>query len=227
VKPGYFLPDSFEGAIISRTNLQFLTSLLPKSFESMADYNSHRSLINNDFSRLPEIARLAGPKFIFAHIVAPHPPFVFNATGDAIDPNYGFTLLDTHKLIGDTSHYIRGYVEQLTYVNKRTLFTIDGITRNSKTPPIIILQADHGPAIQHYYFTIDELSVFERYLILKVFYLPGGNPGDVPDDITPVNSIRLKFNQYFNANFELLPNHQYFPSGMILYQFQDVTDKQP
>ena len=92
---------------------------------------------------------------------------------------------------------------------------IDGILTNSKTPPVIIIQADHGPAIQHYYLTMDELSVFERYSILNAYYLPGVNPNEVPKDITPVNSFRFVFNKYFNANFQLLPNHQYFPTEIV------------
>jgi hypothetical protein len=104
---------------------------------------------------------------------------------------------------------------------------IDGILANSETPPIILLQADHGPAIQRHYFTLDELSVFERYSILNAYYLPGVNSGEIPPDITPVNSFRFVFNNCFNANYELLPNRQYFPTSMVLYQFQDVTNKTP
>jgi hypothetical protein len=227
VKPSVIFLNAFDRAIISHTNLQIITSNLPVSFVSLPDYNSHRRIILNDFARLAEIAKLIGPKFIYAHIVAPHPPFVFNSKGDAIDPNYGYTLNDAQDYFGDTAQYKQSYLEQLTFVNMQTLNMIDGILANSNTPPVIIIQADHGPAILHYYFTIDELSTFERYSILNAYYLPGVNPKEIPQDITPVNSFRFIFNKYFNANFGLLPNRQYFPTGMVLYQFQDVTDRNP
>ncbi len=227
VKPSVLFLNAFDQAIINHTNLQIITSILPVPFVSLPDYNSHRRIILNDFARLPEIAKLTSPKFIYAHIVAPHPPFVFDSRGEAVDPNYGYTLNDAQDFFGDTAQYEQSYLEQLTFVNTQTLIMIDGILANSKTPPVIIIQADHGPAILHYYFTIDELSIFERYSILSAYYLPGVDPREVPQDISPVNSFKFVFNRYFNANYGLLPNRQYFPTGMVLYQFQDVTDKIP
>ena len=72
VKPSTFMLSNLDGAIIDRTNLQILTHILPASFVSLADYNSHRRIISNDFAKLPEMARLSGPKFVYAHILAPH-----------------------------------------------------------------------------------------------------------------------------------------------------------
>jgi hypothetical protein len=227
VKPIGLLVNNFNGAIISNTNLQIITQILPGTFVSLADYSSHRSIITNVFSRLPDIAKLAGPKFIYAHMVTPHPPFVFNAHGDAINPSYGYTQNDAIGFFDDPAQYEKSYLEQLTFVNQQTLQMVDGILLNSKTPPVIIIQADHGPAIQNYYWTIDDLSVFERYSILNAYYFPGVKSNEIPEDITPVNSFRLFFNKYFNANYELLPNHQYFPTNLILYQFQDVTENSP
>jgi hypothetical protein len=227
VKPSVIFPTSFERALISRTNLQTILRIFPASFISLDDYASHRRVILNDFSELVDIASQAGPKFTYVHIIAPHPPFVYNESGAAVDPGYGFTFYDTQNLFGGIENYEKGYLAQLSFVNQETLNTIDGILANSKTPPVIIIQADHGPAIMHYYFSIEELSTFERYSILNAYHLPGVDQADIPADITPVNSFRLVFNQYFGTDYEMLPNHQYFPSEMVLYQFQDVTNKTP
>ena len=72
---------------------------------------------------------------------------------------------------------------------------IDDILRNSKEPPIILLQADHSLAPD-----FDD----RRFNILNAYYLPDGGEGILYPTITPVNSFRIIFNQYFGANFPLI-----------------------
>jgi hypothetical protein len=70
---------------------------------------------------------------------------------------------------------------------------IQEIIKNSDTYPIIILQSDHG-------FVIPE----RRYNILNAFYLPGQDyNGLLYPSISPVNTFRIIFNQYFKENLEM------------------------
>jgi hypothetical protein len=66
---------------------------------------------------------------------------------------------------------------------------------NSATPPIIIIQGDHGPTVPS--------QARERMRILNVYYLPGVDAPLYPT-ITPVNTFRVIFNTYFGQNLELL-----------------------
>ena len=172
---------------------------------------------------LPEVAAIPGPKFVFDHIVAPHPPFVFDRTGNPVDPDYPYSFIDPYKQRGDISESRNGYLDQLMFINQEILTTVDGILANSNIPPIIILQADHGPGFFLDNNSIENSCLYERFSILNAYYLPGVERNSVPMDLSPVNSFRFIFNQYFQTKLEILPNRQYFSTNVNFYQFTDVT----
>ena len=49
-----------------------------------------------------------------------------------------------------------------------------------------------------------------RFNILNAYYLPDIDIGILYPHITPVNSFRVVFNQYFGTDFELLKDKNYF-----------------
>jgi hypothetical protein len=93
------------------------------------------------------------PKFVFAHILLPHEPFVFDAEGQPI--NYPETL--------DDAQYKAAYRAQIEFLNQRMLVALGAIIEQSSTPPIIILQGDTGPG---------RVSHAGRMAVLSAFYLP-------------------------------------------------------
>jgi hypothetical protein len=216
--------NEFEEFFIGHTNLS-LFSFLEDLGVSFPSYDTHRQIVLYGFEQLKNIAELDSPKFTFVHIVSPHPPFIFDAEGNPIYPDYLFTLADNRFLITPPSKYQKGYLDQLSFVNNQVLEVVDTILEKSITPPIIIIQGDHGPGI-----FIDSQSsappcFYERFSILNAYYLPGIDPGTIPQDITPVNTFRMIFNFYFSADLEFLPNHQYFSPPETIYQFEAVTDR--
>ncbi len=80
---------------------------------------------------------------------------------------------------------------------------MESIIRESKTPPIIILQGDHGPN------TVYGTSSEYRATILNAYFLPGGGERYLYPDISPVNSFRIVLKHYLNANLELLEDFHY------------------
>lgn len=63
---------------------------------------------------------------------------------------------------------------------------VDAILKSSKTPHIIILQADHGSGL-YYSFTEPEKSCLKkRFSIFGAYYLPGKPNDIIPANITPV-----------------------------------------
>lgn len=58
--------------------------------------------------------------------------------------------------------------------------------------------------------------------ILNAYYLPEGE-GLYPS-ISPVNSFRLVFNTYFQADYSLLDDRSYFSSYNTPYDFQEITN---
>jgi hypothetical protein len=96
--------------------------------------------------------------------------------------------------------YIARYTDQIRFVNAELQRVIDEILRKSATPPIIILQGDHGPG-----FNSDGQDyVEERARILNAYLLPGRN--EIYPSISPVNTFRVVFRDYLGADLDLLPD---------------------
>jgi hypothetical protein len=164
-----------------------------------AEFDIHRQRILFMLDELPEIAEREGNYFVLAHILSPHPPYVFGPNGEVrmgVDP---FTLLDDYS----PDRYDPSlYTDQITYLNNRVLSIIDQIIEKSDTPPIIILQADHGPRSAE-----GNLNVI--FSILSAYYLPGIDKPTLYPSISPVNTFRVVFNSYFGTSLGLIDDTSY------------------
>lgn len=137
---------------------------------------AHYDLINYNFKQLEQLPQAESPQFVYAHFVAPHSPYVF-----APDGSFEFTTTTAP-----------GYVNEIAYIEKRVLELISNLIDNSDVQPVILLQSDHGLAA--------EVSNAN----LMAYYMPKGGDEALYISITPVNSFRIVFNQYFGADYPLL-----------------------
>jgi hypothetical protein len=210
----------FERTLLDKTMLGLW---LPRSLH----YDAHRRKINGMFAELARLPELDSPKFVFAHFLVPHPPFVFAADGSAINYERPFGLLDGSHYRGSREEYVAGYRGQVTYLNRELQKVVAAILANSATPPIIILQGDHGPGSMLRWSNPAQTNMAERFSILNAYYLPGYLPGDgkaaLYDTITPVNTFRTIFNQYFGTNWERLEDKSFFGTWNQPYQFLEFT----
>jgi hypothetical protein len=203
--PGWH-PSEFQGTLIRLTPL----TLVPILRKTQGDVHRERVLYTLD--HIADGTRIDSPTFVFAHVVAPHPPYAFGPNGEAIQSkDHGECTYD---------EYIERYRNQVVHVNKRMQTVIEEILSQSPEPPIIIIQSDHGPCYGPYY-----LNIPERMSILNAYYFPDQNYEDLYEDITPVNTFRIVLNNYFGANYELLEDKSYFASWDHPYLFIDVTDE--
>jgi hypothetical protein len=147
-----------------------------------------------------------GPKFVFAHLVIPHHPFVFNSDGTyRRDPS----LSPAFENYTDEEYY-NGYRQQVMFINDRILRIVDGILSNSEQPPIIIIQGDHGPS---------HADREARMSILNAYYLPDGPVDQLDAGITPVNTFRVILTAYFGQNLPMLPNISYLSKTADPYAY--------
>ena len=65
----------------------------------------------------------------------------------------------------------------------------------------------------------------QKFGILNAFYLPEVDNDILYPTITPVNTFRVVFNLYFDADFELLPDENYATNYRNINSFIGVTDK--
>ena len=219
----------------NQTALTTFESLLLEScmFEILVDtgqvdisnytYQTHREKILNGFAMAERLASSTSPKFVFVHIIAPHPPFVFDQNGDPIQPDWEYTIFDDNIVTRGIDNYIDGYRNQLAYINTLTIEAIDNILDQSPSPPIIILQADHGPG-SLYSATVDTSCVKERLSILNAYLLPPEAEAALGPTITPVNSFRVIFDAVFGGSLGQLPNVSYFSTNDKEFEFVIVPN---
>jgi hypothetical protein len=227
LKP-YLSPLSNFETLLLQTSIAWVPfEFLPPDIEFiLPGYGAHRRNILYGFEQLVSLSEIPGPKFVFAHIAAPHPPFVFGANGENITPDRPFTLLDGSYYIGSNEEYLKAYQAQLQYINILTLQAIDGIRESEKQLPIIIIQADHGSGLYLDWDTADKSCVRERLSILNAYFVSGPGKERLYSSISPVNTFRLILSTYLGANLDLLPDRAYFASqGIRLYDLIDVTSR--
>lgn len=182
---------------------------LPKALKP--DLNSpnqkHRERVLFVLDELEHIANYPSPKFVFAHVVSPHEPFVFDAEGRFVtDSENNSEGLDPEQLISL-------YTNQITYINSRMETILEMIITNSERPPVIIIQADHGA------------SLGSRMNILNAYYLPGLGNIDLYSKITPVNTFRIIFSEYFNIELPLLEDRVYLSSYNDPFDVQEMPNQ--
>ena len=188
-------------------------------------YEQHRQTIRYTFEQLPAIAADDQPTFTFAHLMLPHPPFVFDAEGRAVNPAMDFSIADGSHLTGLTGMeaYVAAYREQLIYLNQQILSMLGEILSQSDQPPLIILQADHGPGSRLNYESLQDSYLPERLAILNAIYFPGGDYQLLYPSLTPVNTFRIVLDQYFGAQLGLLADKNYFSTMSQPYRLFEVT----
>jgi hypothetical protein len=214
----------FEGLLLAGSPYEILAHRL--NFElNPQSFAAHRQRIRDSFAGLQEAYRLPGPKLVFAHIVSPHPPFVFDADGLEIQPAYPYSMNDGDDFKGTPEEYRDGYPKQVQFVNRQVQQVVDSLLANSETPPVIIIQADHGPGLGLDWDSPDNTCLWERTSILNAYYLPGIEADELYPSISPVNSFRVVLNQYFGTDLPLLADDTYFTSHRLTRQVIDITDR--
>ncbi len=88
--------NAFENLLLQNSFLSLifdLSSTFNGPFE-YPNYSAHRDRIAFTLDKISKLTPQSQPRFVFAHIIAPHPPFVFNATGEAVDQRIPFGIGD-------------------------------------------------------------------------------------------------------------------------------------
>ena len=190
-------------------------------------YDAHRAKIQYTFAKLPEIASNDQPTFTFVHILAPHPPFVFDANGNGVNPTREYNISDGSHFtdVLGKDEYTQGYLEQVQYIDKQTIILVKEILAKSDQAPIIILQGDHGPGSMFDFENLEKSFLPERMAILNAYYFPGQDNSQLYPAITPVNSFRLIMKQFLHAPLTLLPDETFYCTKIQPYNLIKITDR--
>lgn len=209
-------------------NTTYLAAFRSSYFDTAKmQIEAHRSRINETFNRIPQVHSLPNlrqqPFILFSHIASPHPPFVFNEDGSLQENVGNFGLEDGNHWKNKLQNYKESYVNQLKFVNRKSLKMVRELLQNSPRQKIIILQSDHGPGSQLDWRSRENTNVRERLAILNAIYFDDGDYSAIKDDHTPVNTFRVIFNKYFKAGMQLHENRSHYSRWIGRYMFVDVT----
>jgi hypothetical protein len=136
--------NEFEVALLRRTVAGDLVNLLAPDFVP----SQQRDRIWATFATLGRIAaeRPGHPRFVFAHVPSPHPPWVFNADGS---PRASADIHTIYEEMPDTTGLDEGelkaaYSGSVQALWQPVLDAIDAVDRASAAPPVIVVFGDHG-----------------------------------------------------------------------------------
>ncbi|MGH7525142.1 MAG: hypothetical protein ACREMX_00400 [Gemmatimonadales bacterium] len=173
------------------------------------------------FQRLATLPGSPGPLFVFAHILVPHEPYIYNA-----DCSHRTAFWPANDFGINEPKVKHAYVAQLICVNRKVLQLIDQLIRRSPTPPVIILQSDHGHGrlgrVPPPFHQARRENVRERVDIFAAYHLPAGGEVVVHDSISPVNVFRGVLRHYFGANLPPLEDITYWSAWEEPYRFTRI-----
>jgi hypothetical protein len=220
--------NEFEAGLLGLTPLPFLARLIGAQDNAVLDpYEAHRRSVLFKFEKIMDLSELSRPIVVFAHFLSPHPPFVFSADGQRVEPVSPFSIRERDHAKG----YVEGYAAQLGFIDGKLRELVDAILERSSPPPIIVIQGDHGPASawlqfwqrNHRWNTRDPQVYRERLTVLNAIHLSGGEESPFYDGVSLVNTFRLILNHDFGGRLAPLPDESFFSEYDAPYGFSNVT----
>jgi hypothetical protein len=200
-------------------------SLLVGEERGSLSFALHRRHLLHTLETLPRAAG-EGPTYVFAHLLAPHPPFVFRADGSPAASDRPYVLADgdhwraRERRYGDD--YVTGYTEQTLWLDAQLRFTLEQILERDPGAAIL-LHSDHGPGAHLDWEDPGASDLRERMAILFAVRWPGGDYSSLYPAITPVNGVRILLNHLLGAELPLIEDRLWFNTWDRPYTFIDVT----
>lgn len=212
----------FENLLRATTMLPLADELITKP-EIGHDDNQHREFALFQFRELERLRDEPGPRFVFAHILLPHPPYVFLEDGSYPD--------ETQRARPEAEQL----ADQVAYTNARIRELVDQLLDTpADQRPVIIIAADEGPYPPGYlgdrgpfdWAAAPDEALTIKYGILQALSLPETGEPPVPDGLSPVNTFRFLFARLFGADLPLLPDRAFTSREWTHpYDLTDVTDR--
>jgi hypothetical protein len=212
--------------LLYRTTILYPINAVKPKTQKFLDFNSHElqyERILYEFDKLSRIPRMKKPTFVFAHMLIPHDPYVFDRDG-----NYQTWEQTTSR----TEE--QNFVNQLVFLNKKIETLVDTLLTASPVKPIIIIQADEGPYPPKFKADQDNFKwqqatkseLLQKMGVLNALYFPGAPTSGLSESMTPVNTFRVLFNLYYDTQLPMLADKSYaFEDGRHPYTFNEVTNR--
>ncbi len=186
------------------------------AFHSKAGVDLARCHLAN-FDALSGMGADPGPKFVLAHFLLPHHPYLFDRDGNVLRNAVISNQFEFQKQLWEDR---ASYVSQLEFINHKIVDAIDQILAQSAQPPIIVLESDHGPGLTKGLAGNEHLAV--RFANLGAYHLPGAPEDLMPATGTAVNQFRRILGYYFDADLPPLPDRHFVSPYAWPFAVQEV-----
>lgn len=207
--------NPFETLLIQTTAIQALFSANSGGGAANAnlaanvdkDLDVRRSRIQYAFEHLPDFAQDGAPQLVFAHIYAPHIPFLYDETGAPL------RYADNNKLTWyavDPADYVEKYAHQLDHLNRQVIQAVDRIIQNASRPVVIVLLSDHGDDYYLDWAHPTRTGIEIRSSVFYSIYYSSGTYEHFYPTITSVNTFRVVLNDWFGTSYPLLEDRVMF-----------------
>jgi hypothetical protein len=203
------------------------TPFRPSSHAYTGQFEDRRDRIHGAFRQLQKLGKRSGaPKFVFAHVLAPHPPFVFGARGEPLRPRGQYELSDGSHFLQTRSReeYLQGYAGQAAYVAALTLGCVDRILA-AQPDAVVVVMSDHGPKSGLDQESAENSDLDECFPILYAVHGPTTVMEKTPDDVTPVNGLGLVLEGLFAREHAAHADRSFFSPWSAPLKLADVTDR--
>jgi hypothetical protein len=180
--------------IVGKYAVPFVREMAKRHWENSTREQIKKRDFNNividSLLKIP-LQKTSSPKFIYAHVYLPHPPFFYDESGSENDLK---TILNERSQKSKSL-----FLSYLKYTNKVAIKIIDRIKQASGDSSLIILQSDHGfrdfeggPSYPQ--------AFFKNY---SAFYFPDKNYSALYDTMSNINTFPVIFNKYFETKIPL------------------------
>jgi len=199
---------------------------------SIADlrYISEHGRIYQTLDRLEQLPAEESrqPRFIYALMTVPEPPFLFDEDG-SWPRSTGMQMYAGREMFtGGVEDYREGYVEQLAFTNEALLRIAQNITANASRPSVVVITSAHGPGSALAGQPTDRINPLERYANMLFVRLPGGQaPKHLDETISLVNLWRALFSDVFGDTFELLDDEAFLINFPQPFTFEPIGMASP
>jgi hypothetical protein len=214
--------SEYRNVLLSNSPLPAIFAKLPVGTLRDWQFRAHRTTVQYVFDELPRLPESSAPRFVFAHVLSPHPPFVFGPNGEPVNPAGGFTLNDGDLTRSRRPEYLRAYASQAQFIiASATKAAGEILARNPDA--VIIIQGDHGPRGHLIWNNHARTNMRETLAILNTYHVPTDVKAQLYPHISPVNTFRVLFNHLFASKLPLLEDEAYFSLWSSPYDFRKVT----
>jgi hypothetical protein len=188
-------PDFLELYVLNDGFIPLLQRLLgrPPAAWHNAQHRRRQDYLLDNLGDARRGAKDGEPVFVFAHLLAPHPPFVRGAGGAPVSTGGLFSFGDGNDWLlanpNETVPYAVWWKNQALWTVQRLEEAVDAILAASPEPPVIIIQGDHGPGSRLDWDRPLATDLSERFGIFSAWILPPGLEVALRDDMTAMTTF--------------------------------------